>query len=79
MIKRDELADPSSCLNKALDEEPLFVLRANDERAPGIVRHWAQSYRYEKVRTRQWTDKAKAKYLEALDLADAMAAWKKEN
>ena len=26
MIKRDEISDPTSCLNRALEDEPLFVL-----------------------------------------------------
>jgi len=41
MIKRDELADPTSCINKAADDEPVFVLRASDALAPIVVRLWA--------------------------------------
>ena len=40
MIKRDELADPNSCLNKAADDEPIFVLRAQDFLAPAAVTRW---------------------------------------
>jgi hypothetical protein len=41
MRKRDELADPKSCLNRALDDEPLFVLLARDKAAPYAIRRWA--------------------------------------
>jgi hypothetical protein len=38
--KHDELTDPTSCLNKARDDEYLFVLRAHDVAAPMAIRHW---------------------------------------
>lgn len=40
MKKRDELADPNSCLNKAKDDEMLFVLLARDPAAAVAVRAW---------------------------------------
>ncbi len=40
MLKRDEIATPTSCLNKAADDEPVFVLRAKDPLAARVVRHW---------------------------------------
>lgn len=40
MRKRDELSDPNSCLNKARDDERLFVLLARDEDAPETIRFW---------------------------------------
>lgn len=40
MRKRDELADPNSCLNKAGDDEMLFVLRGRDDAYAGTVRFW---------------------------------------
>ena len=42
MRKRDELADPGSCLGKAEDDEPLFVLRAKDPLSSTTVRAWAE-------------------------------------
>jgi hypothetical protein len=39
--KRDELADPRRCLNKAKDDEWLFVLLGRDPAAPAAVRAWA--------------------------------------
>lgn len=43
MRKIDEIEQPTSCLNKARAEEPLFVLRAKDPLAAGTVRAWANA------------------------------------
>lgn len=40
MIKRDELSNPNSCLNKAEPDEIVFVLRAKDESAPVAIQAW---------------------------------------
>jgi hypothetical protein len=40
MRKRDELTDPSSCMNKAKDDEWTFVLLGRDAAAPAAVRAW---------------------------------------
>ena len=40
MIKRDEIEDTESCLNKAGDGERLFVLLARDPAAPVAIRAW---------------------------------------
>lgn len=40
MLKRYELTDPKSCLNKASDEENLFVLLGRDPAAPAAIRAW---------------------------------------
>lgn len=40
MIKKDEISNPSSCLNRATDDEPLFVLRGKDVTAPDVIRDW---------------------------------------
>lgn len=42
MIKRDELSNPRSCLNKAADDEPVFVFRAQDQTAPMVVEYWLE-------------------------------------
>ncbi len=41
MRKADEVSNANSCLSKAADNEPLFVLRAQDKLAPIVVRIWA--------------------------------------
>jgi hypothetical protein len=40
MIKRDELANPNSCLNRAADNEPIFVLRGKDVAIQETIRNW---------------------------------------
>lgn len=40
--KSEILSDPNSCLNKAADDEPLFILRAQDVLAPIAVQYWAK-------------------------------------
>lgn len=42
MVKSRELADPNSCLNRAKDEEQLFVLLGRDRAAPFAIRSWCQ-------------------------------------
>lgn len=55
------------CLDKAGDDEPIFVLRAQDKLAPALVR--------------QWADQAAAngcpepKVQDARQLADRMESW----
>lgn len=40
MIKFLEQSDPNSCLNKARDDERLFVLLARDPAAPVAIQAW---------------------------------------
>lgn len=40
MLKRDEIEDTTSCLNRASDGERLFVLLARDPAAPVAIRAW---------------------------------------
>lgn len=42
MLKHLELSTPTSCLNKAGDDEPIFVLRAKDPIAAYVVALWAE-------------------------------------
>jgi hypothetical protein len=41
MKKLDELSDPNSCLNKARDDEQLFVLIGRDPAMSQTLRYWA--------------------------------------
>ncbi len=77
MRRTEELIRVDSCLNKAHDDEPIFVLRANDELAPAAVRRWAFEYFLSKDKGQNLlTDKQRAKYEEALKLADEMEEWR---
>jgi hypothetical protein len=40
MIRREELSDPHSCLNRAHEDEMLFVLLGRDVAAPVAIRAW---------------------------------------
>ena len=67
MIKYDELHFPTSCINKAKDNEPIFVLRAQDKLASSLVRMWAE------LAELHGCDKDKVD--EAYSLAEMMDAW----
>lgn len=70
MLKKHELATPTSCLNKAAPDEPLFVLRAKDGHAPQTLRHWA---------TMSDGTHEPEKIAEALACADAMEKWRRDH
>jgi len=40
-LKKLEIANPNSCLNKAEENEPIFVLRAQDKLSPILIEAWA--------------------------------------
>jgi hypothetical protein len=54
-----------SCLEKAADDEPIFVLRGQDRIAPKTVRQWAENA------------KALGSPPEKVDVALAMEEWQK--
>lgn len=57
----------SSCLSKAADDEPIFVLRAQDRLAPKIVRAWAATARLHGI--------SDDKYKKAMQTAFEMEQW----
>lgn len=42
MLKREELTNPESCLNRARDDEHVFVLLGRDPAAPAAIRAWVE-------------------------------------
>jgi len=79
MLKRDELTNPNSCINKAEDDEPVFVLRANDELAAETVEVWATMYGVVKANNNGGMTEAQvAKQCEARELAEKMRKWNRE-
>jgi hypothetical protein len=67
MLKRNEFSDPSSCFNKATDDELIFVLLARDAAAPVAIRAWVAE------RMRLGLNRVLDKQLaEALDVAQTM-------
>lgn len=61
------LKSSDACLAKAKDDEPIFVLRAQDKLAPALVRMWANLAEVHGCGT--------MKLNEAELLADRMEAW----
>lgn len=72
MKKCNEIANPDSCLNRAEDDEPLFVIRAKDKVSASAVRTWAEwaqltgSHEPEKIQ-------------EARAIAEDMENWRKHH
>ena len=74
MIKRDEIEHTESCLNKARDNERLFVLLARDAAAPVAIRAWvAERLRLGKNKLDD------AQIREALDCATRMEIERRES
>jgi hypothetical protein len=67
MKKTEEIRTPTSCFNKARDDERMFVLLARDVCAPAAIRFWAN----ERIRCGKnvATD---PQIVEAFDCASAM-------
>lgn len=69
-----------ACLAKVADDEPIFVLRAQDRLAPRAIREWADRA-IEQYFIQRGSDNSKVdpafhrKITEARALADAMEAW----
>lgn len=80
MTKDENISDPNSCWNRAAAKEPIFILCANDEIAPIVIKYWARLYLLEKtgqsIDINKLTDKQKEKYLNALMDAEDMIKWK---
>ena len=66
------------CIKAAADDEPLFVLRANDELAPDIVIFWANAYLRKHTNAGTMTEVRLAKYAEAVETAGKMEDWKRK-
>ena len=74
------------CYAAAQDDEPIFVLRAKDPRAPNLVRNWSDHYLIQKQignsvgnGPEPLTESQREKYLAALACAAAMEAWRNAN
>lgn len=61
------MAQKKGCLGKAADDEPIFILRAQDMLAADLVDQWA-------IRAKSWGC-PEAKVQEAKELANRMRRW----
>ena len=68
MTTAKEALNGEGCLARAADDEPVFVLRAQDQAAANTVRDWA-------VRAKALGSPAE-KVIQAFDDARAMDAWR---
>lgn len=75
MLKRDVLKGPS-CLTRAADDEPIFVLRANDEVSVVAIRVWAEAYMLTKGGWGNMSAKQQSKYLDAMSCVRRMDEWR---
>ena len=74
------------CYAKLADDEPYFLLRANDPLAMFVVNFWARLYRaYKEIPDgppdKDWSDtlkRASQKHQEAISLAFSMSNWNEE-
>lgn len=69
---------PIDCYGDAAPDEPIFVLRANDETAALVVRIWAEIYMASKLQGGALDLKTARKYSEARDCATAMEHWRNQ-
>ncbi len=74
--KTENILDPASCWNKAENDEPVFVLRANDPVAPANIILWAQQYLSSKGGYHRLTLAQAEKYNRAMNTAQAMKEWR---
>lgn len=72
MIKAKEKNDPTSCFNKALEGEMLFVLLGRDAAAAATVRYWVRRRIEEGLNTP--SDSQIAEALNAAELMEKQAA-----
>jgi len=70
-LKRDEIADTHSCLNRAGADEPLFILRGKDPLAAKIIEEWAARAALAGLHN--------DRFREAFRYAQAVRAWRKKN
>lgn len=67
MKKKHERDEKQSTFNKALDDEPLFVLRGQDKLAPALISLWCEMA--------ERTGTGPSKIAEARHIAEQMVAW----
>ena len=74
MLKRDEIADPTSCWNKAKDDDIVFILLQGDDASPETIRFWVNK-RIELGKNKPG-DRKMVTALQAADAIEAMQATK---
>lgn len=76
----EQAAAGTGCLGKAHDDEPVFILRAQDRFAPGLVERWADMVEHaNSPRVGDVAEKTRQKIKGARALAHQMRAWQELN
>lgn len=75
-IERALVGRGEGSLAKARDDEPVFILRAQDKVAPFVVEYWAQCVA-NLASDEPLSDATKAKLKRANELVDEMRAWQR--
>jgi hypothetical protein len=75
----EELAHLDACLLNAEPGEPLFVLRAQDRLAPGVVDEWALRLHHSSTATHDQMQRSHGKLVAARQVAEDMRAWQAAN
>lgn len=79
-IEREMAAAGRGCLGKAADDEPVFILRAQDTFAPKVVEFWAERVAQAAANNGLPDEDATlSKVREARDLARDMRTWQAIN
>lgn len=76
--KRDEIDNPKSTLNKASDDEPLFILRGSDPTAVNAINAWLGAMSTIEYLHKLGLTKGSIpseKFQGAIQLRDQMQAW----
>lgn len=63
------------CYAAAEPDEPLFILKATDILAPPTVLTWAEAYKNRKLISGSFDERARRKYIDAVNCAKAMVQW----
>lgn len=71
ITKKMEMESAHSCLSRAREDEPVFVLLARDVVAPDVIEYWAQQ-RIEAGKNKPDDPQIK----EAFEMADAMRRYR---
>lgn len=76
-LKKVEIENPDSCLNRAAPDEPIFVLRAQDCFASDVILKWCDMYRRAHAPAGAWRSEAhREKHNEAIEIVGQFERWR---
>lgn len=80
MLKSEEQSNPDSTLNKALPDEPLFIIRGQDMLAAKTIRDWgcrllSASNETRRIGNVDLANRQRDKAAQAFEFAGVVEAW----